>query len=218
MCEKRRLIAYVDGFSLYYGLRSKGWRRLYWLNIRELVRNLLPPDGQLVRVKYFTSSVSPTRHDPDKHKRQETFLDALATLADFEIIYGRYELRRQACPRCGFLQICINCHLPQEKHTEKKTDVNIAVELLTDAVQGHFDTAMLISGDSDLTPAVERAKQLAPLVRIVVASPPDRVSRELCKAADRSFTIGESKLRKSLFPDTVTTPTGFALKRPDTWH
>ena len=119
MCEKQRLIAYIDGFSLYYGLRSKGWRRFYWLNIRRLVENLLTARQELIHIKYFTSAVSATRHDPNKHKRQQTFLDALGTLADFQIIYGRYELRRQTCPRCRFQQICINCHLPQEKHTEK---------------------------------------------------------------------------------------------------
>ena len=29
-----RVIVYVDGFNLYYGLRSKGWKRFYWLDIQ----------------------------------------------------------------------------------------------------------------------------------------------------------------------------------------
>ena len=29
----RRVAVYVDGFNLYYGLRSKGWRRYYWLDL-----------------------------------------------------------------------------------------------------------------------------------------------------------------------------------------
>ena len=36
-----RVIAYVDGFDLYFGLKSKGWRRYYWLNIQTLAQNLL---------------------------------------------------------------------------------------------------------------------------------------------------------------------------------
>jgi hypothetical protein len=35
-------------------------------------------------------------------------------------------------------------------HHEKMTDVNIAVELLTDAFQDSFDVALLISADGDL--------------------------------------------------------------------
>ena len=34
---ERRVAAYVDGFNLYYGLKSKGWRRFYWLDIRALL-------------------------------------------------------------------------------------------------------------------------------------------------------------------------------------
>ena len=32
----RRVAVYVDGFNLYYGLRSKGWRRYYWLDLHRL--------------------------------------------------------------------------------------------------------------------------------------------------------------------------------------
>ncbi len=27
-----RVIVYIDGFNLYFGLKSKGWRRYFWLN------------------------------------------------------------------------------------------------------------------------------------------------------------------------------------------
>ena len=36
-----RVIAYVDGFNLYFGLKSKGWQRYYWLDVPALVGN--PP-------------------------------------------------------------------------------------------------------------------------------------------------------------------------------
>jgi hypothetical protein len=32
----QRVIAYIDGFNLYYGLKDKGWRRYYWLNLNSL--------------------------------------------------------------------------------------------------------------------------------------------------------------------------------------
>ena len=43
-----RLTAYIDGFNLYYGLRSKGWHSYYGLDIHCLVENLLQP-GQRLR-------------------------------------------------------------------------------------------------------------------------------------------------------------------------
>jgi len=37
----QRVIAYVDGYNLYHGLREKGWKWFYWLNIQAMVQNLL---------------------------------------------------------------------------------------------------------------------------------------------------------------------------------
>jgi hypothetical protein len=46
-----RVIVYVDGFNLYFGLKSKKWQRYYWLNPRLLAENLLKPGQTLVAVK-----------------------------------------------------------------------------------------------------------------------------------------------------------------------
>ncbi|MBI5653676.1 MAG: hypothetical protein HZC40_24990 [Chloroflexi bacterium] len=73
----QRIIAYVDGYNFYYGLRHKGWRRLYWLNIQAMARELLRANQQLVATKYFTTLV---RVPADKRQRQITFLEALVHL------------------------------------------------------------------------------------------------------------------------------------------
>ena len=57
------------------------------------------------------------------------------------------------------------------------TDVNIAVELLGDAQDDVFDTAMVVSGDSDLYGPIEAVRRRYPHKRVVVAFPPDRVSK-----------------------------------------
>ena len=36
-----RVIVYIDGFNLYFGLKSKGWKRYYWLNLQKLAIKLL---------------------------------------------------------------------------------------------------------------------------------------------------------------------------------
>ena len=53
-----RVIVYIDGFNLYFGLKSKGWRRYFWLNPQKLIENLLKPGQKLVFTKYFTARVS----------------------------------------------------------------------------------------------------------------------------------------------------------------
>ena len=77
-----------DGFNLYYGLRSKGWRRYYWLDLRSLSEQLLRPGQRLVMVRYFTAGVFAEPGDPDKPVRQNTYLEALETLPNLHIHQG----------------------------------------------------------------------------------------------------------------------------------
>jgi len=200
-----RVIAYIDGFNLYFGLREKGWRRFYWLNVQLLVQNLLKFNQELVMTKYFTARVIGSL---DKQKRQSTFIEALETLPDLKIFYGKYQLNPRECPNCGFRDRVPN---------EKMTDVNIAVEMLLDAVNDEFDTALLLSADSDLVPPVRAIKNTFTQKRIVVVFPPKRESTELSNIAHACLRIGRANFARSLFPDKVKKADGFVLQRPTTW-
>ena len=201
-----RVIAYIDGFNLYFGLKSQGWERYLWLNVHALAGNLLQPGQTLVHTKYFTARVG---FPADKVKRQATYLDALHTVSDVSIFHGRYQLNSFTCRNCSFVHQIPN---------EKMTDVNIAVELMQDAFQDRFDTAILISADSDLVAPVAAVQKLFPEKRIVVACPPGRFSANPCNAASAHFQIGRAVIAKSLFPETVTTASGFVLTRPASWQ
>jgi uncharacterized LabA/DUF88 family protein len=201
----RRAIAYIDGFNLYFGLKSKGWKRYYWLNIQALAQKLLLKDQTLAATKYFTSRVS---NDPGKQKRQNDFIEAIATLPDVQIFYGKYQLNPRICRFCGKSDLFSN---------EKMTDVNIAVELLADAFSDAFDTALLISADSDLVAPVKKVRALFPHKRVVAFFPPGRYSIDLKDATGISISIGRSIIADSQFPDEIKKPDGFILKRPDRW-
>lgn len=155
-----RVITYIDGFNLYFGLKSKGWRRFYWLDVHRLSLNLLRPNQQLDGVKYFTSRVSDSPRDPGKDRRQAAYLEAVETLPLTTCFYGHYLGKRMECR---------NCHAVWQTHEEKMTDVNVAVEMLTDAYRNSFDVALLISGDSDLSGPIERIKELFPTKRVIGA-------------------------------------------------
>ena len=143
-----RVITYIDGFNLYFGLKSKKWQRYYWLNLSLLANNLAKPYQRSVSVKYFTSRiVNPLA----KHQRQQVYLEALDTLPDLSIFYGKYQHNQHTCPSCGYVET-----IP----SEKMTDVNIAVELLADAYKDRFDTALLISADSDLSAPINKVRTI----------------------------------------------------------
>jgi uncharacterized LabA/DUF88 family protein len=201
-----RVITYIDGFNLYFGLKSQGWERFLWLDVQALSRNLLKPDQTLVRTKYFTSRVA---QPPDKAKRQSTYIDAINTLAETSTYFGRYQTNPHTCRHCGHVH---------HANSEKMTDVNIAVELLQDAFQDSFDAAVLISADSDLIAPIEAVKKLFPNKRVIVACPPGRFSQHLCKSAHAFLKIGHGSIEKSQFADEVPTASGFILRRPASWR
>jgi uncharacterized LabA/DUF88 family protein len=199
------VIAYIDGFNLYFGLKSQKWQRYYWLDLKLLAKNLLKRHQELIFTKYFTSRVS---FPPDKCRRQSTFIEALETLTDFQIFYGKYQLNSRQCRNCGQKDQIPN---------EKMTDVNIAVEMLADAFQDSFDVALLVSADSDLTAPVISIKRLFPQKEIVAAFPPQRFSTELAKHVHAYFTIGRANLAKSIFPERVQKADGYVLQCPTEW-
>jgi uncharacterized LabA/DUF88 family protein len=202
----KRVIAYIDGFNLYFGLREKGWKRFYWLNLRQVALNLLKPYQTLVAVKYFTSVVTAP---PDKNRRQATFLEALGTLPDLSIYYGHFLADKITCRQCGHTYTT---------HREKMTDVNIATELLSDAFTDRFDAALLISADSDLVGPIQKVRHLFPEKRMIVVFPPARHSNALRNIAHACLHLDRATLIKSVFPHRVAKPDGFVLHRPSKWR
>jgi uncharacterized LabA/DUF88 family protein len=202
-----RVIVYIDGFNLYHGLRASGWQRYYWLNIQALAQDLTLSTDTLVKTKYFTARLD---KPPDKVKRQTTYIEALETLpSDFEIHFGRYDTHPRTCRKCGYTW-------PDSK--EKKTDVNIATELLVDAFQDNFDTAYIISADGDICPAIDAVNKVATGKRIVAAFPPGRSSHDMVAACSAYLKIRRTSLARSQFPDKVVKPDGFVLERPVSWR
>jgi uncharacterized LabA/DUF88 family protein len=199
-----QVMVYIDGFNVYHGLKAKHGRAYLWLDLDALAHRLLKPGQVLAGVKYFTASV---RNDPAALARQNAYLGALRTTS-VEVIRGRYQEKRSTCRSCG---------ASWTTYEEKETDVNIAVSLVEDATLRRYDTALVISADSDLCPAVRSAKRLHPGGKVVVVFPPMRRSDELRKAADGAFTVGDALIRQAQLPETVTDGRGTVFTRPLTW-
>ena len=127
---------------------------------------------------------------------------------DCNIYYGHYQSQVEQCRICGHSYPYAN---------EKMTDVNIAVEILTDAYSDKFDMALLITGDSDLVPPIRAVHKLFNNKRVFVAFPPNRFNISVKDAAKGSLMIGRKKLKDSQFAEKVKKKDGFVLMRPTEW-
>lgn len=199
-----RVIAYIDGYNLYFGMKDSGFKRYLWLNSLALVQNLLKPNQKLIKVKYFTTLVT---NDINKRQRQKTYLGALQTVNDIQIFYGKFQKEKTHCNACGN-DTASDC--------EKTTDVAIAVEIIKDYYEGTCDMAMLISGDTDLLPPIKFINEETQN-RVFVAFPPNRINDEVRKFAKGDIVIGRKNLSKSQFPNEVTNANGEVFTKPNTW-
>jgi uncharacterized LabA/DUF88 family protein len=204
--KAEKIICYIDGFNLYFGLRDKGWRCYYWLNVNSLCLRLLRDHQHLVLVKYFTSRI--TKSNPEKRKRQSTYLEALNTVNGVKIYYGKYQWTPSECR---------HCHVKDESPQEKMTDVQISTEMVADAFHNNYDTAIVVSGDIDLVPAIEKVRFEFPHKRVIAVFPPGRYADELRAAANGYLHINESLLKNSLLPSQIVKTDGYVLKCPETW-
>ena len=161
---KKRCTIYIDAFNWYFGvfMHRPAWK---WLNIQSYFESLRP-DEDVVAVRFFTAVVEPHHHVSPKRDRQRRYFKALSTLPKVQITLGKYQERTVTCRAAS----CPHRY-QYPVAEEKKTDVNIAVHLIDDALRGRTDTMIIVSGDSDLEPAVEWVRRNHPAIKISVYIP-----------------------------------------------
>ena len=137
---------------------------LKWLDLVKLCRAVLPNDT-IERVHYCTALTKDTPRDPTKSIRQQTFIRALETFPEIEVTYGSFlrESKKKMPLATGNAAETADPSIvtlvpggrppvaPSYSRTEEKgSDVNLATLLVAGAFKGDFDTAAVLSTDSDL--------------------------------------------------------------------
>ena len=207
---RRRSIIYIDGFNLYYGVLKGGPNK--WLDLDRFCR-MIRKDDDIQRICYFTARVA----GPDRVK-QETYLRAIQTTPLVELILGRFKSKTL---RCG-VQSCTNRGQRLFRSPEEKeTDVNIALHMLDDAYQDRADLFVLVSGDSDLVPAISYVKTRFPLKQVIAYAPTRSRIRgaatQIRTMADKARTLPLAPLSKAQFPVTLPNGQGGTITKPAGW-
>lgn len=77
---------------------------------------------------------------------------------------------------------------------EKGVDVKIAVDLLVGAYENLYDTAVLISSDTDLIPAIEKIKQLGKVIEYIGFS--HKPSHGLIRSATETRLLTKNDMKE----------------------
>jgi uncharacterized LabA/DUF88 family protein len=211
-----RVAFVVDGFNVFHSLleaQATLGRQVKWLHLRSLCeayarRSVFGQDSSLHSVTYFSAyatflaSSKPRALDSHRH-----YVRALRATG-VEVILGRFKARWRRCSICGKAYVT---------HEEKETDVAIAVWIVELAISGDCDSIVVVTGDTDILPAMRAARRLAPDKQLCVASPFRRYNRELRHHAHLWFKIRPEAYRRHQLPNPVVAPHGVRIYKPDTW-
>jgi len=103
-------------------------------------------------------------------------------------------------------------------HEEKESDVSFGVQMVEDAALGIYQQALIVSGDSDMMPAIRAVRRIAPTTRVVALFPPRRSSFDLKTSADATLHIWDKIPERHQLPDPVIAADGSLLRRPSHWR
>ncbi|MBW1855589.1 MAG: NYN domain-containing protein [Deltaproteobacteria bacterium] len=196
---------FIDGFNVYHSLKSKSkYHKYLWLNYRSIAERFKKKGDTISKIYYFSAYATWKPHSMKRHRK---LMDALKSKG-VDVILGKFKKKDRYCKICGASFIA---------REEKQTDVNIAIYLFKEAYKNNYDTAFIMTNDTDLIPAIKMVKSEFPSKRLGILFPIDRSSIELKNVCHFWRAVQKKDLSKSQLPDQVELPSGVILTRPRSW-
>ncbi len=121
---------------------------------------------------------------------------------------GRFLEKETRCHICGKIY---------KTHEEKRTDVNIALKILGDAIDDLYDKALIVSADSDLIPAIQSVHKYKPEKQVGIMFPIGRNNYDLRQKADFRIKMSQRLLQVCQFPEQIKIANTI-IKKPDEWQ
>lgn len=184
---------YIDGENFRHGIVDiLGTKEVYGFPIRQLVSEVL--GSEAASINYYAAKIKlPRGFQPSKQvlEKAEEIKEFnrrwVQGLLDQDVEYikaGYLKVKTgQACPKCGH---------KHEVLQEKGVDVRIAVDIVDDAYHKSSKAIAIFSSDTDLIPALERAKKTGVKVTYICFS--ETVNRAVSAVANETVTITPKKV------------------------
>lgn len=139
MEAQERVLIIIDGNNFYHRLKELELSRLLSFDYEKVVQFLVS-NRVLVSKNYYIGAIREERNNPKSRK----------LMAGQQKLVGKLQ-------KGGWI-VKFGHMLKADGYHEKGVDVQIAVDILVGAYENLYDTAILISSDTDLIPALEKAR------------------------------------------------------------
>ena len=231
----KNAIVYLDGYNFYYGCLRTGPYK--WLDLVQLFKSILhahDPNINLVKLNYFTSPAIAryARRGTASEQAQSSYHNALKQIhkpRKFKIILGSHELKAVDLPKAIKGDNVINKNVTERvwRSVEKKTDIQIAIEMYADAAHSKCDLIILCTNDTDLEPALKKIRSDFPNIEVgfIAAVPSPTNGTPNGRQANKSLknlahwtrhSISTAELAAAQMPPIVNTGKG-TMNKPGHW-
>ncbi len=178
---KNRVCIFIDGSNFYFALKRNNYPTR--VDYYELSKALAGPDRELVRTYYYNSAYDPVIAT-EQSKTQQSFFDSLRKTPYLDLRLGRLVSGADG------------------NFKPKGEKTIFSADLVYFAARGLFDTAIVVTEDSEYSPVLNAVKELGKAVEIGFFK--DSQPSELLKASDRILPLSEvlDKFKSKIFPST----------------
>ncbi len=148
-----RTIIYVDWFNFYHRIIKNSGS--LWLNVSKLFNSKLKSYHKITTIKFFTSNLLVIGKNKTASIEQGIYHNAIQSyIPNLEMYFGKFKKRTIHIPR----NIKGYSRKNREFTTfeEKGTDVNLAIEMLSDALLKKCECVVLVSNDSDFSGVLKK--------------------------------------------------------------
>lgn len=193
----------IDGFNFYHSI-AKLEPKFHWLNYYSYCSHFLRKDDSVAEVVLFTAEAYWLE---DKVKRHRVLLEA-NKFFNVRVVLGKFKKKDVYCSNCK--QVTVH-------HEEKYTDVNIALEAYRQACKKDIDQIIIITGDTDLVPAIKAVKADFPSKNIGVIFPYRKHNAEFKNEADFCYKTSLETLEKYIMPRVIERENKSPIVCPSEW-
>jgi len=180
-----RVVVYIDGANFYGGIFSINPKYTDTKFDFERYINKIVGNRQLMFVKYYNASLK-QQINPEIFKKQQRLFSRLRKIKNCEVILSKRKPRLDTEGK--------------EYHTIKGDDINLALDMLEDAYENKYDTAILISSDGDFVSLVRKVKHKGKKIELHYFA--NCISNELLNEATYSKMIDKKILKKFFYRET----------------
>lgn len=133
-----RTCIFIDGSNFYHQLKELP-AELRKIDYHKLSVQLVGSNGKLIRTYFYICPLNMSKQ-PENARKQQRFFSNLYNTPFLELRFGRFREFKGS-------------------FVEKGVDVQLAIDMVSLAHENAYDTAILVSNDDDLAPAVELVKR-----------------------------------------------------------